>query len=294
MIVTSLFILSFLLISCSNNTIETKEEKGKQIGSFEQGKVAEDQSIDIERKLMVASKDQLETLNQKVIYEGNMEIEVNDLVSMERWLNEFLSKNNGYIVYSNVEKVEKEPLKGFYTVRIPSENLHQFMDSLEEKANLLIKREMNGQDVTEEYVDLESRLKSKQVVESRLLELMKNAKDTEDLLKISESLAKVQEEIETIQGRMKYIDNRVDLATLSIVMYESDGSKIQHEFNTWEKTKKQFITSINGVLQFFSMIFVIIVGNSPIILLFGGILAVVLFVIVKKKRKNKKVPEEQN
>ncbi len=85
----------------------------------------------------------------------------------------------------------------------------------------MLQRNISGDDVTEEYVDLESRLKSKRVVEERLISFMNNAEKTEDLLKISEDLAEVQEEIETIEGRKKFLENQTSLSTIIITLYEN-------------------------------------------------------------------------
>ncbi len=112
-------------------------------------------------------------------------------------------------------------------------------------------RNVSGSDVSEEYVDLESRLKSKRTVESRLLEFMQKATTTEDLLKISSDLARVQEEIEQITGRIKYLDNQVDYSTIIITINENNinvPELTNKDLNTWEKIKKQFMTSINLLL----------------------------------------------
>jgi len=98
---------------------------------------------------------------------------------------------------------------------------------------------ITGQDVTEEYIDLESRLKSKQAVESRF-SFMEQAEKTEDLLAISKDLAKVQEEIETIKGRMNYLENKADLATVTISI-EENKVEVKNlgdsQLKTWEKNK---------------------------------------------------------
>jgi hypothetical protein len=174
-------------------------------------------------------------------------------------------------------------------IRIPQTNFQDFLHEAQGQATEVIQRNITGQDVTEEYVDLESRLKSKTVVAERLTSFMKSAEKTEDLLKISKDLASVQEEIETIEGRMKFLDNQTSLSTITITLYENkviipeiDNDKL----NTWEKTKKQFMKSVNILLVALSDLTVFLFGNLPILiilLLFG----LAIFLTIKKIRKGK-------
>src|SRR5690606_18783760 len=124
-------------------------------------------------------------------------------------------------------------------------------------------------DVTEEYVDLQSRLRSKQAVEERLLSFMKEAEKTDDLLKISNDLARVQEQIEQIKGRMNYLENHVAFSTITINIQEKaviiPEIKNTSELNTMENATKLFFETINAILNVFSNFIVLLIGYSPII-----------------------------
>lgn len=165
------------------------------------------------------------------------------------------------------------------------------MEVVEKGSTRVIDRVISGQDVTEEFVDLESRLKSKKQVEERLLEFMEDAEKTEDLLKISDDLARVQEEIETIVGRLNYLKDKTDFATVTIHIQEENvklTSMNEGELNTWDEAKKQWMRSINFILTAFSGMFVFFVGNFPLFLL-GLIFIGIGFIIwqkVRRKRRN--------
>ena len=142
-------------------------------------------------------------------------------------------------------------MSGKIIVRVPGNYFHRFITDAEGEAAEVLTRNVTGQDITEQYVDLESRVKSKRAVEERLLEFMVNAEKTEDLLKISSDLAKVQEEIELIVGKMNYLENQTSYSTIEITMFENqvivpevDGKKL----DTWAKTKKQLASSKNYIL----------------------------------------------
>jgi hypothetical protein len=230
--------------------------------------------------------------NQMVIYQADLQLRVKKFDQTVRSLEEKVLKYGGYITESNVSKEGNEEVSGSIKIRIPQKNFQAFLHDAERQAAEVLHRNITGQDVTEEYVDLESRLKSKRIVEERLITFMKVAVKTEDLLKISADLAAVQEDIETIQGRMKFLENQTSLSTVNITLYEKTvviPAIDKDKLNTWEKTKKQFMKSTNMLLVGLSGLVVFILGNIPVLAILG-VLALLLFYYLKI-RKNRKRQE---
>ncbi len=230
-------------------------------------------------------------LDRKVIYTADLQVEVKNYEKSLQNIQSEVTRFDGYIVESSMyEDPEISAKNGQITARIPQEGFQEFIKIVEEGSSKVLESSTSGQDVTEEYVDLESRLKSKRVVEDRLLSFMEQAKKTEDLLKISSDLADVQGEIEEITGRMKYLENKSDLATVTIFMQENNVSikgTGKDKLNTWEQTKQQFMKSINFLITACSSVFVFLIGNLPIIILIG-IISLAIVVFIKKRSKVKK------
>jgi hypothetical protein len=228
--------------------------------------------------------------NQMVIYQADLQLRVKKFDQTVRSLEEKVLKYGGYITESNVSKEGNEEVSGSIKIRIPQKNFQAFLHDAERQAAEVLHRNITGQDVTEEYVDLESRLKSKRIVEERLITFMKVAVKTEDLLKISADLAAVQEDIETIQGRMKFLENQTSLSTVNITLYEKTvviPAIDKDKLNTWEKTKKQFMKSTNMLLVGLSGLVVFILGNIPVLAILG-VLALLLFYYLKiRKNRNR-------
>lgn len=229
-----------------------------------------------------------ETSSQRmVIYNAEMDIRVENYEKARHALEVKAKGYNGYIVHSNSNRYDGEQQSGTMTFRIPQEHFQAFLNDAEGVAVQVNNRLVSGEDVTEEYVDLESRLKSKRAVEARLLEFMKQAQKTEDLLKISSDLADVQEEIEQIAGRKKFLENQTAFSTVTIMLQENEVpiAKIDNDnLNTWQKIKKQFADNINILLAAGSGIIVFLVGNLPILIIVAGIVAAIIY-FVKKKAK---------
>ena len=285
-----------LLSACSSNQQEsnTKEDKSSQ-GSTSQPAPATDsgakqeESTDSDRSNRVVDKtgDSLPSSTNKVIYTAEVYLQVKDLKMTNKIIEDKAEKLGGYLVESQMYLEGDENFTATLTVRIPEANFNQFLAEVEKLAIKVQQRNVRGSDVSEEYVDLESRLASKQAVEKRLLEFMQKAETTEDLLKISTDLARVQEEIETITGRLKFLDNRIAFSTVTLSLSENKIKVPELEnsdLNTWEKTKKQFITSVNFILAASSGAVVVLIGNIPIFILIG-ILVGMIFYFIKRKKK---------
>jgi glucan-binding YG repeat protein len=284
--------LVLFLAACSSNSEsdEVKKSSDSSLG-MDSGKA------DIEEKAQVsfdnnvkqeeAAPRELEIPSQMVIYQADLQLRVKKFEQTLQNIEEQAAKYGGYISESNVSKDGVEQVIGQITVRIPQKNFQVFLRDAQGQAAEVLQRNITGTDVTEEYVDLESRLKSKRVVEERLTSFMKTAQKTEDLLKISADLAAVQEEIETIQGRIKYLENQTALSTIHISLFENKVivPKLEDEdLNTWDKTKKQFMNSTNMLLAAISWLFVFMVGNLPVLVILA-VAAVFIYLFVKKVLK---------
>lgn len=283
-----IIILSLLVIcsvGCSNNnkTLETEDTQPSPQSTEE---IALD--MDTEQREGTAEQEiDLPDADRMVIHHGSLHLTVNDIDEADGDIQRLMNEYEGYIVHSTTHHEDKNIISNF-TVRIPEDSFQKFLLEIEEVAVKVVEKSISGEDVTEEYVDLEARLKSKKAVETRLLDLMEKADETDDLLKISNDLSQVQEEIEVIIGRQKYLDNQVAYATVDIRLEESSVSALNEgELNTWERTKQQFVQSANFLLRAFSGLIVFFIGSLPVItplLIVGG---VVYYVMKRKKKRNK-------
>ncbi|WHY02225.1 DUF4349 domain-containing protein [Neobacillus sp. DY30] len=287
------FLTLFLLLAACSSSSESKGSKeisdsSTGMDSFENAKQEQSLvSLDNNAKQENAAPKELEVPNQMVIYQADLQIRVKKFEETLQKIEEQVGKYGGYISESMVAKDGEEQVSGQITVRIPQKNFQAFLHDTEGQAAEVLQRNITGTDVTEEYIDLDSRLKSKRVVEERLTSFMQSAQKTEDLLKISADLAAVQEEIETIQGRMKYLENQTSFSTVHLSLFEKKvivPNLDDEGLNTWDKTKKQFMQSTNMLLAAISSLFVVIVGNIPILVILA-VAAVFIYLFIKKVRK---------
>lgn len=288
-IIPMIFILS--LAACSGEKSQESGSNSKMADS-KSNQSADSSALTSEKSSEDAPVSKETTApNGMVIYQAELQLRVKNFESTISRLEHRATALGGYVVQSNVAKEGKEQINGTITIRIPQKYFQTFMKDAEGTAAEVIDRHVTGQDVSEEYVDLESRLKSKRAVEARLMDFMKSAAKTEDLLKISSDLSAVQEEIERIEGRMKYLQNQTQYSTITVSLYENKVvvPNLDKKLNTWERTKKQFVSSTNTLLAVISGLVVFFIGNLPVFLILAILGAIIFFfykLIEKGRGKN--------
>jgi len=121
--------------------------------------------------------------------------------------------------YGHATVVMRMPQSRFYAVR------DRLLELAPEMGGRVLRDEISSQDVTEEYVDLKARLRNWQSQETQLLAIMGQARRISDILSVRNQLAEVQQEIERITGRLRFLENRVDLSTITVEIYQKGRAK---------------------------------------------------------------------
>jgi len=127
----------------------------------------------------------------------------------------------GFVVRSNVYQTtygssQIPTTRASVTIRVPAEKLDEALDQIVADAIEIQEKNVSGQDVTREYVDLQSRLRNLEAAEEQLRQIMDNTIDSEDVLRVFEELRYVREEIEVIKGQMNYYEDSARLSSIEI------------------------------------------------------------------------------
>jgi len=160
--------------------------------------------------------DKEEAVERMVIKTGSLSVVVNDIRKSVKDIVTYVEGKGGFLVTSNVSKSGID-LSGNVTVRVPSASLEttiEYVKAMGEVAD----EHIDGRDITEEYVDLESKLGNLRATETQFLAIMKMAVKIEDVLAVQKELSYVRENIEMTEGRIKYLKESVDLSSLTIYL----------------------------------------------------------------------------
>jgi len=140
-------------------------------------------------------------------------------VSLEA-ISKLASDLGGFVVSSNLYRTQTanglEVPQANITIRVPADTLDQALVEIKSGAGEILNENVSGQDVTQEYTDLESRLRNLERAEEQLTEIMEQAWETEDVLVVYNRLVEVQEQIELIKGQMKYYEQSAALSAISV------------------------------------------------------------------------------
>ncbi|MGO4496985.1 DUF4349 domain-containing protein [Paenibacillus sp. 2RAB27] len=232
-----------------------------------------------------SGNDQEAGFNRKLIYRANLVMPVEDYSKAQTQLRDLVALSGAYILQFS-ESANTGERGGTYTIKVAANGFVSMLDGLE-KISPALQRNVQGQDVTEEYVDLSSRLTAKQLVETRLLSFMEKASKTDDLLAFSNELAKVQEVIEQIKGRMRYLDQNVSYSTIELRMYQQTGKKPllsdPNELTLSERVEKAWGSSLNVLVAVMQGVLVFLAAAVPVMVI---LLLIALPIWVYRRKRN--------
>jgi hypothetical protein len=219
--------------------------------------------------------DKVETLiDRKIIKEGEIIFETANLKETESLITLTVSEMGGYIANDNTFSYENR-ITHRMTLRVPADKFDQLLKTISESAEKLDRKTISAQDVTEEYIDVEARIKTKKELETRYKELLVKAKTVDDLLAIEKEIGTLRTEIESIEGRLRYLQDRVSLSSLTIEYYQL----ITSSFGFLSKMGRAFVTGWNWLLAFI----IGVIHFWPFILFGGG----GVFIAFRTGRKRK-------
>ncbi len=160
----------------------------------------------------------VEASERMIIRNGELELIVRDTKAAQEEIAAMVAELEGYVLSSEGYAYDEGHMRINITLRVPAEAFNTAMARLRDLAVEIQRDGMSSQDVTEEYVDLQARLRAQQSKASRLEELMAQAEDTEAVLEIFRELSATHEEIERIKGRMQYLEKSAAMATITIYL----------------------------------------------------------------------------
>ena len=144
-----------------------------------------------------------DNVDRKIIYEITLNLKVNDLSEAATRIGKLVDEQKGYIASSDISGVEEYRRSGSWVVRVPVATYQTFLNDVK-SLGTVTQEVTTAQDVTEQYLDLEARLKNKRVEEERLVEhLKKSTGKLEEILAVEKELSRVREEIETGEGKFR-------------------------------------------------------------------------------------------
>lgn len=251
------------------------------------------QSLDVEKQIALeeeaATPEVVEESGSPserlIIKTGSISLLVKDVRESVDRMQKLATDLEGFVVDSQITIVDekKENLRATVTIRVPAEKFDEALKTLKDSAIKVTSERTSGQDVTEEYTDLQSRLRNLEAAEAQLLKIMERAGEIKDVLSVQQELTKVRERIETAKGRIKFLEESAAMSRVT-AHFATEEESLPIVEERWKpmataKSALRFLISFwQGIADklLFALIFF-----SPIVVI---VLAVWFWRRFKKKR----------
>ncbi|HEY88440.1 MAG TPA: DUF4349 domain-containing protein [Thermoflexia bacterium] len=213
-----------------------------------------------------------------IIRNGRLELVVMDTLAAEESIGELADELEGYLLSTESNRYAGGLLRISLTLRVPATTFNTAMARLRDLATEVTYESISSDDVTQEYVDLESRLRALKIKAQKLEELMDEAEDTEAVLAIYQELSATEQEIEHVKGRMQYLERSAAMATITVTL-TPDALAQPVEIAGWhpQGTAKRALQALINAYQFlFDTLIWLLIFVVPVLAAIG--LSVALFV----------------
>ncbi len=265
--ITAILLASLIIISCyadRRNELEVGEtyaassadEYALEAGATRQGGPA------------------MQPVERKIIKKGDISFETDNVVNTKTSIVKMVAELEGYLSDDQVNDFP-DRIHHRMTIRVAADKFDGFIERVAQLAKKLENKSVTAEDVTEEYIDVEARLRTKKELEGRYRELLKKANKVEEVLAIEREIGTLRSEIESIEGRFRYLKDRVAYSTLDINFYQLKttsfgfGSRIGEGLQSGWTNLLWFLIALTNVW--------------PFLLLFGGLVYLVRRQLKKKK-----------
>ena len=294
-IIGLILIFSIIMVGCTSKTSENLSSASQALEMAQS-----DSSVSTEMYDMDSGATEESSVNGKKLLEPERKIIKSSQLSLEtakfndviNSLEDMVKSYGGYIASSSIDAEginnNYQCLRfASYKINVPSDKLDDFLDESSKLATVRNKS-TSAEDITAQYYDNESRLKSLQIQEERYLEILKTATEVKDIIEIENALTDVRYEIENLTTCLNKISNLVDMATVNINIQEVSQETVAQSVpkTLGEKISSSFVNSLKKIKEFSINTVIFIIAAIPYLIIISILL--VLSLGIYKAIKNKK------
>ena len=228
-----------------------------------------------------------QAIERKIIRDANLTIEVASPTESQRKIFSVAESHGGFVVTSEMtqqssDDKSKPEMSVNLVVRVPASQFDKAMEEIRAVASRVIQEKRTGKDVTEEFIDLEARMKNQKALEAQFLEIMKRAGKVEDALEVQRQLADVRTEIERLEGRKRFLENQASLSTINVTL--QTPTQIVNATGFWYNVRSAFAEGVDVALAIVLFLIRAIIALLPILILIVLPAALIARVFVKRAR----------
>lgn len=218
--------------------------------------------------------------DRKIIRDANLTMEVPSTTDTQHRIASIAESHGGFVVTSEAKQREStEPAKRTLdirlVVRIPENRFGPALDQIRGLTTNLTEEKVSGQDVTEEFIDLEARIRTQKALEAQFLQIMRQTGKIVDALEVQRQIAEVRSDIEKLEGRKRFLENRSALSTITVNIIAPKAVVVVPTTGFSASVRDAVSESIevgSGIVLFFVRFLIVMIPISLFVLLPGGLL----------------------
>ncbi|NLV73461.1 MAG: DUF4349 domain-containing protein [Chloroflexi bacterium] len=297
-----LLLALFLIVGCAPARAPLREERApagavdRDAASPEeapQNVAVEDSTRPIDPDSPYTDQAALETSMRMIIRNVSLTMTVKDVQATSVEIMNSIAQYKGYVSDSKLWK-EGDRVLATVTLRVPAENLDLLLNSIRAKAVTIESEIVTTDDVSQEYVDLTSRLRNLEATEQQLLkvldEIYTKTYKADDILTIYREITSVRNEIEKIKGRQQYLSQLSSLATVDVALQSVAKPPVVIEEGKWNpmvsvnESLKRLVTSLQNI---YDVVVSLVITVLPILIILA-LPFVILFLIIRAVARRRK------
>ncbi len=237
------------------------------------------------------------TTDRKLIKTVNMDVETREYDKLLASVENKVTELGGYIesldayngsMYNSYRSTRNANL----TIRIPKDKLDDFLDTVSGIGNVTSRSE-NVQDVTLTYVDLQSHRDALQTEQERLLQLLEQAENVEDIITIEQRLSDVRYQLESMESQLRSYDNQVDYSTVYLYINEVEVYTPVEEETVWKRISTGFADSLKNIGEGLKEAGIWFVIHIPYLVLWAVVILILILILKKIKKRTKRIRAEE-
>jgi hypothetical protein len=290
-----ILLLALLSFSCSSSSQPTASSTLVAQKDTPKAEAAKTQSYGVHpQQVSLTDVDKegstAEAAERKIIRNADITIEVPSTTDAQHRITSIAEAHSGFIVTSEAKQREsndpaQRTLDIKLVVRVPSNQFGSAFDEIRKLAGNTPEEQVNSQDVTEDFIDLEARIKTQKALEAQFLEIMRGANKIADALEVQRQLAEVRTDIEKLEGRKRFLENRSSLSTINVNILAPKPMLAVTENGFRHSLREAVSDSVRmatDIALFFARFVIMMVPISLLILLPAGL--VVRYLMRRAKR----------
>ncbi len=235
------------------------------------------------------SQTQPTAIERKIVRNAELNLETAAPEEAQQKITAIADSKSGFVVESQQSSSDVKTMTRdiiTMTVRVPAAKFSETLDEIRKTASRVLVETIKSDDVTEEFIDVEARLKAKKSLEAQFLEIMKRANSVDDALNVQRQLAEVRGEIEKIEGRKRFLENQASFSTIKIRM-QTPAAFSANSSGFFYQLRQSIGTGFDFALNFMLGLVTFLIAILPFVLFIVLPICLILRYLWRKWRKRK-------